>query len=855
MIIIIGVALLAFIIGDLTNVINFGRNTVMQVDKNKIEAGPNENTYSEYYQQNYEYNKYIYTTRENKDNPLMADNSAVLDQTTHELTYQQILRETILDKQLKKIGLAFTDEMKMEISENVLKSPEMRDIFFYAAREFTESLQDRNMANLYWNYLAQAMQSTEAMESLNKDLTLYKLYKALERQTIIEAKENTYFGLAVNSIHFSKKLLAQMANENNRFNGQMVAIDFNNSKFDNIDVEVSDKEAKAYFKEHKNRYTLRETVKDVDIAYFPVEPTLEDDRVSADLANSLFQRLQDSESLKEFLSQSEKLDKMDLKYTPNTKDPYTYDMLGGTVVAPYTQIDTTLYLKDNETALQKRNLLCLDSSKQVCIYPRQYSSHAKKMPDEMTAMLSQDSSSFIQPKKWDNAYYFGQVRDVQPRPDSIQVVELMLHYTDNPSDKNKQMTEEQAHAKALEIQNALVGKDTSSMRRVVRELVTTGDTILNTYYRLDGVPCPYANNSSATNDTLSANWYKELMDLKVNESYIRKIDEFNLFTVGMVAHKSDSVTKRQYVLYPVPVMAGAATDRNLRQIADQVANNETVEDMVKAAKKKGGYTFSTEIRSMQYLIADNSNFIECRDAINWAFSNNKNANNEVGKVAQGAFVGHLITREDAGKTTVREALVVIGITASTEVQDPSFKEMKERVIRDMKAEKKRELVVERLKKEFNGNNMAEIASKYGKEVQTMAVAFSEYGAMESAAVGKIAGLSAGKNTVVSGNNFAYLVSVTSVDKADMKQEIEKNTNEIKAIYQQQNQPINDATARKQAEQYIMNQYLKLAYRTTLAEYPQKDLVEIVKDLVYNDIADDIKLVDHRSRFYGASESR
>ena len=121
--------------------------------------------------------------------------------------------------------------------------------------------------------------------------------------------------------------------------------------------------------------------------------------------------------------------------------------------------------------------------------------------------------------------------------------------------------------------------------------------------------------------------------------------------------------------------------------------------------------------------------------------------------------------------------------------------MKERVINDMKAEMKKDAVVARLKKEFNGNNMAEIASKYGAAPQQMAVGFSEYGNMESTAVGKIADLAAGKTAVVSGNNYAYLVSVTKVDKGTevKKQMMEQITNQIKS-YQQ----TDDKAAQKEA---------------------------------------------------------
>lgn len=851
--IIIGVALLAFIVGDLTNVVNIGRNTVMQVGNHRIDADATGSLYSEYFQQNYEFLKIM-----NSNNPLYEDNSATLNQIAHEYTYQQIQHETILDEQLKKLGLTFTNEMKSEISENVLKSvnnPQapMSAVVNYALAEYTEGVQDYNSITNIYKAIQQAMQSPEEMETqLSKESSLYKAYKAIERMYIIEAKENTYFGLAANSIHFSKKMLAQMADNNNRISGQMVAIDINHPSFDNLKFDISESDAKAYFKEHKSRYMTRQTEKDVEIAYFTVNPTTEDRVNSAKLADSLFRQLQNSASIQEFTSQPSKIEKIDLKYSQNSKDPYTYNMLGASMVASYAQVDTTLYLKADETALQKRNALSHN--------PRGFSSQALPMNAEWKALVNNTSkdSAFIAPKLYNNnIIYFGQVRDVQSRPDSIKIAQLVLPYTDKPKEE-KDMTEEQAYAKAMEIKAAVDGKDSSALIPYLAQYGT--DSVVHPYFLLDGASFDgLGRYIYASNDTMTSKWFNNLINTNINECFINKRDNINLYTVDMVLYKSEPVVKSQYVLYPVPVLASSTTDKKARQNADKVSNCNTVEEMVKATKKNGGEILSTTVTGMQFIVEVSTGILDCREAINWAFSNAKNANNEVGSVAHNPFIGHLTTfNQMTGETTTSEVFVVIGITASTEVQDASFKEMKERVIKDMKAEKKAEAVVARLKKEFNGNNMAELASKYGTAPQQMAVGFSEYGAMESTAVGKIADLAAGKTAVVSGTNHAYLVSVTKVEKGTdtKKQILEQITNQIIKSSQQ----MDDKAAKKEAEKFLNMQYTNFAYRTVLVENPQSQqyggypLNDVVKQLVYNDIANDGKLVDHRSRFYGASDT-
>lgn len=847
--IIIGVALLAFIIGDLTNVVNFGRNTVMQVGSKKIEAGPNENTYSEYYQQNYEYLKMMYS-----NNPLYSDNSALLDQTAHEFTYQQVQHEIVLDEQLKKIGLSFTDEMKAEVSEKALKSQEMSSVVSFAMAEYTQDIQDYQSINMIYQQIMQALQSPENMETqVGRESSLYKAYKAVERMYLLDAKENTYFGLAASSVHFSKKMLAQMANDDNRISGQMVAISLDHPSFDNIKVDVSESEAKDYFKAHKSRYTIRQTEKDVEMAYFMVTPTTEDRINSVKMADSLYSQLQGSSNIKEFTSRPNKIEKIDLKYAQNSKDPYTYNMLGASVVAAYAQVDTNLYLKAGETAIQKRNALSTD--------PRGYSNHAIAMTPDWQALVtptSKDSATFIAPKVYNNEIiYFGQVRDIQNRPDSIKIAQLVLPYTTEPKD-GKEMTEEQALAKAQEIKAALDGQDSSAMIPYLAEYGT--DSVLHPYFLLDGASFDgLGRHIYMANDTMTANWYNELIKTNPNECYIHKRENLNLYTVDMVLYKSAPVAKSQYVLYPVPILASSVTDKSARERADKVSNSTTVEAMTKAAKKNGGEVISTTVTGMQYMVEVNTGILDCREAINWVFSNSKNANNEVGNVSHNHFVGHLTTiNPSTRETTVSEVFIVIGITAATEVQDPSFKDMKERVIRDLKAEKKRDAVVERLNKELKSSNMTELAAKYNTAPQQMLVGFSEYGTMESAAVGKIATLTADKTAVVSGNYSAYIVNVTKIEKgADVKKQLmEMYTGQIKS-YQQ----LDDKKAQEEAEKFINMQYTNFAYRTVLVENPQSQqyggypLNEVVEQLVYNDLIGDNKIVDHRSRFYGASDNK
>ena len=117
--------------------------------------------------------------------------------------------------------------------------------------------------------------------------------------------------------------------------------------------------------------------------------------------------------VKEFSSEVYKFDKIDLQYAQNTNDPYSFSSSNSSLVAAFAQVDTNLYLKANETAMQKRNALSRN--------PNGYSSHATAMTADRDKLVhpSTMDSSVIAPRLYNNVIYFGQVRDIQNRPDSI----------------------------------------------------------------------------------------------------------------------------------------------------------------------------------------------------------------------------------------------------------------------------------------------------------------------------------------------------------------------------------------------------------------------------------------------------
>lgn len=856
--IIIGLALLAFIVGDLTNVVNTGRNTVVRVGDTKLSADQNGNLYSEYYQQNLEYLKVKYVQN---NQSILLDNNAVLEEQAHNLTWMQIKREALLDEQLADLGMTFTKEMKAEISENVLKSEEMSMFVQYFLSEEMENIQDGQSANYLYQAIGQAVQSPENMETkLNKESNLYKTYKAIERSAILQAKENAYFGMASTSIHFSQKMMEQMAKENDCFKGQMVAINFDHPEFDKIKVEVSDSEAKAYFKEHKDRYTLRQDVKNVDLAMFVVNNTPADDNAAKEKATELYNKMVNSPSIADFTANQYELDKIDFAYGQNSNDPYSFNYSNNSTYASFAQVDTTLYLKKGETAMQKRNSLSLN--------PKGYSAHASAIDTNIDNRLhpaALAAPQFIEPMIIGQVIYFGQLRDVQNRPDSIRVARLFFQYTDEAKGE-KEMTEEQAMAKALEVKAQLDGKDTNAILPYLKDY--SFDTVLHPFYMVDGASFDALGRLCYSNsDTANSNQFNNLINVDTNHCFIRHDERNKVISLDMVISKSAPIAKSQYVLYPVPMMPSTNTSKDVQRNAAKAANCQSANDLAATASKLGGQVMNVALTNMQGTIQRNSGFyeiIDCREAVKWVYSDDKKAGNEVGSVASNPFKGSVTyINPMTGESMSREIFIVAGIKSSISMKKPSFNAMKETVIADLKAEKKKAAVMARLKKEFNGSNLAEMANKYGSRAQMMNVFFSEYDfanqyeqriAMESAAIGKISTLAAGKHAVVDGEQYAYIVKVDAVEKSkSLKEQTDEITKQIVAMYQ-----VEESVAKVQAKMYASLRYQVAAYQTALintaANQGNYPVADVVKELVYNNLENDTKVIDHRHVFYGAADN-
>ena len=108
--IIIGLAMLAFILGDLSQVTRTfsNKNTLARIGNTKLD-----NIYGKQYEENTALIRLIQNKSSFDENETYQ---------IHDMTWRQLLQDQILDKQLAKLGLSYNDQMVEDFKADMLAS-------------------------------------------------------------------------------------------------------------------------------------------------------------------------------------------------------------------------------------------------------------------------------------------------------------------------------------------------------------------------------------------------------------------------------------------------------------------------------------------------------------------------------------------------------------------------------------------------------------------------------------------------------------------------------------------------------------------------------------------------------------
>ncbi len=258
--IIIGLALLAFILGDLSQVTRTFSNKYVMA---KVDGKKMDNVYSEQYEQNTALMRLLQKKSSFDENETYQ---------IHEMTWRQMLQDAIMDKQLKALGMAYTSQMVEDFKADMvasLNTQQPNQYLMQFAQALAEQFGPENAMAIISNI--------EEYANNEQTKELYNAYKAIVRFALSAEKSNHYFSLVQGSLYFSDAAAKQLANDNATAMTQLMMVNPQLPAFNDINAKPTDKEMKAFYNTHKkDLFTSYEPDRDIDVAVFPINPTPKD---------------------------------------------------------------------------------------------------------------------------------------------------------------------------------------------------------------------------------------------------------------------------------------------------------------------------------------------------------------------------------------------------------------------------------------------------------------------------------------------------------------------------------------------------------------------------------------------------
>ena len=388
LLVIIGLALLAFILGDLSNVTRVFSNkyTMAKIDGRKMDQ-----EYSKQYEENTALIKLI-----QKKNSLEDDETYQI----HDMTWQQLLQSQVLDKELEKLGMAYTNQMIEDYKDNMIASLSTQQPNQFIA-QFANALAEQVGPE---NTMA-ILSNIESYANNDQAKDIYNAYKALVRIAINSEKQQQYFALAQNSVYFSDPMAKQLAKDNKMSLVSLMTVNPELTAFQNMKPEVAEKEMKDFYNAHKkDLFTVRDRNRDLNVAVFPINPTPADLKAIEDSVRKDFAAFAQAPTIAEY----------------NISKGF-----GGAV-------DST-YFKESDINLPELDSLVFKSA----------------------------VGSFIEPFTYENVkWYFGKVFGAASRPDSVMVATIELPFK-TASYQEAPYTKKEAHQKADSLRDAIVSGQTT----------------------------------------------------------------------------------------------------------------------------------------------------------------------------------------------------------------------------------------------------------------------------------------------------------------------------------------------------------------------------------------------------------
>jgi len=281
--VIIGIALLAFLLGDFQKITTFfsDKYTMGKIDGQKID-----DLYRVQYEQVTDLWKFMYEKNTLEENDIYQ---------IHEITWSSLVNEMLLDKQLAALGLEYTEEMQENAKSEMMSSLQTQQPNQMLARLvniLAKQYGDENAINIITNI--------EEYKDEEGARSIYNACKAIEHFNLMDKKQQSYFALAQGSLYFSDPMAEKLNSDNQSALVKLLSLNINAPAFADVKAAVTDAEMKAYFKDHQSKYENKQDLRDIDVAIFPVNPTPEDMQTIEDTVRSKYQRFLAAPSIAEF---------------------------------------------------------------------------------------------------------------------------------------------------------------------------------------------------------------------------------------------------------------------------------------------------------------------------------------------------------------------------------------------------------------------------------------------------------------------------------------------------------------------------------------------------------------------------
>jgi len=370
---IIGIALLAFVMGDVSKLSGFfsDKYTMVKINNNKLD---------EEYRIRLEQNNALWKIFYEKSSLDETENYQV-----HDMTWNQLIDQTIMEDQLASLGLSFTKEMKEEIAADMLASLNtqqpnqlLQRMVSFLAKQF-----DIESAMSFISNIEEYKNNSQFRE-------LYAAYKAIERFALNDKLRERFMAMSQNMVNFSDEAVKYFVSNNQSLLAQTITLFPTAEQFNEINAMVSDSEIKDWFKKHKELYKIKENTRDIDVAIFPIQPSPEDLVTIRDTAMNRAERL---------------------KYAPSLEE-YSISMMRG-------QLDSVYF---------KRSDIQIDTLAKL--------------------IFDRPIGSFIEPFEYENVvWYYGKTYGAAKRSDSVNVAFLVVDFKSDRN-PNSTRTKEEAKTTA-----------------------------------------------------------------------------------------------------------------------------------------------------------------------------------------------------------------------------------------------------------------------------------------------------------------------------------------------------------------------------------------------------------------------